>query len=495
MLTNTFMLLVALFGAILFLLLPGALWVGAVLMVLLAWLVYMVLFIPYKSAETRGTWALVGCFVLVSVILSSLVLVYLQVNSIPVNLIGGALSITPYLDARLFSLIVGTLMSLPVTLIFFAAIGYFSSVYVLGAPYEEDMTFWQAFVSFACLILNVQLAWLLIEDGKIIEIRKLGYKFSWLNLGKIIIKPGNAVVFQDGGKVTRIVGSGIVITSSRFEEIRTVFDLRPHFDVTKLENVITADQIPLTMEVGVGYRIQPAANPAGPGVIKEKNLDLFPVEEETLRKAAFNVTAGGWNGFGFNAPQNALRDQIMTHRLDELFELGGNAANPTQLRVNDRQIKLIEQEVVDTMNGFAGNLGVLITGLDIRQIDLPDEVVEALGMEIKSQAEADAIQRIEAQRNAASAGLVNEILDGISSGMGSRSMSDIEVQLANHFATISQRALTDDVLGHQYIAMLEKLADSEATKIFNTTPPESRIQADHLPLPIAPTNGKGNGNS
>ncbi len=274
-----------------------------------------------------------------------------------------------------------------------------------------------------------------VEGGRVTEVERISENLD--GVGKIIVKPGSAIVLETETAVSRICGPGVVIMGQD-EKIRMVFDLRPQFDVTTLENVITADQISLTMEVGVGYRIQPASNPDDPSVIKESNFGLFPVHKETLLKAAFNGTAAGWTGFGANAPLGALRDQIMTHRLDELFELGGNALDPTHKRVNDQQIKLIEQAVVDTVNGFAtDNMGVEITGVDIRQIDLPDEVVEALRMEIKSQAEAEAIQRIEAQRNAARGGLVNEILDGISAGMGSRSMTDSELELVKSLAQIS----------------------------------------------------------
>ena len=77
--------------------------------------------------------------------------------------------------------------------------------------------------------------------------------------------------------------------------------------------------------------------------------------------------------------------------------------------------------------------------------------------------------------------MVTRILNSISTGTGGR-IGTIELRLATVFAQISRRALTDDVLGHQYIDMLKAIAEGDATKIFNVTPHPSTIEPEHIPL-------------
>jgi regulator of protease activity HflC (stomatin/prohibitin superfamily) len=399
------------------------------------------------------------------------------------------------IDPKTSAILLGILATLALTLTLFIVIGYFSSIYIL-ALHEEEVSFWDAFKSFWFLIFDVKLGWLLVENGEIKELKSKGFVNKWLSRGKIIVKPGNAVVLEKGGRITGIHGPGTVFTVKDETIRKPVFDLRPQFVMHELDKVITADQIPLKIKLGVGYRITPAKGPNAPDVIKEKNFDLFPVEKATLQKAAFNGTAGGWKGFGENVCDGQLRDQIMVHRFDEIFEIRGDNQD-ISVRVNERRIRHIEEAIMKTVNSFAdASMGVTITFVDIGEITFPDDIEEAIQMRIKSQAEAEAIGRIENTRNSAKGDMVTRILNSISE-QTNREITDVHLSLATVFAQISRRALTDDVLGREYVKVLEKLALAEGTKIFHATPSQSALEPPErisLPAPEISIARNGNGN-
>jgi regulator of protease activity HflC (stomatin/prohibitin superfamily) len=270
------------------------------------------------------------------------------------------------------------------------------------------------------------------------------------------------------------------VATERNEFIRGApFDVRPQFYLETLKNVITADRIPLEIEVGISYQLKQADNLTDSSVIaarikEDKDAKLFPISKEMLRRAAFNVA--DWHLLAQGACKNMLRDQIMAHTIDELFnELSGEAS----ARVNQRQIKIIELAVQEAVNKFTiGNVGVEITGVDVRQITLPKE---AMDMYIKSRAEADAIRRIEESRNTARGELVTSILSSIVN-QTNRQPSNFELGLATIFARLSRRELTDDVLGHQYVEVLKALAEGKGTNIFNATPNAPAVEpGDVLP--------------
>ncbi|GAB4435545.1 MAG: hypothetical protein Kow0031_17300 [Anaerolineae bacterium] len=480
------LLLITIVGTAFFLLAPGWYWLLGTLILLLVWLGYLFLVFPHKPVSSRGFLAFLGWFMLAAVIIASVVAWGIQATGLPLKFQIDSLNSLAFFEERVLALLLGALGGFVLTLIFFVMVGYFSSIYVL-ALHEEDMTFFTAFKSFIFLIFNFSLAWLVVEDGKIIEVKKQGFTNEWLSRGKIFVKPGNAIVTDRGGRITGIHGPGVVFTQKN-ERIREVFDLRPQFWVGNVENVMTADRIPLDIELGVGYRITPYSGPMPPPpntVLHEREYDAYPVQIDTLRRAAFNTTAGRWSGFCQGAPGVQLRDQIMTHTIDQLFTVAG------PLMVATRQIQQIEQQIQTALNAFANaNFGVTITTVDIRQMNLPEDIKDAIHTRLKANAEAEAITAIESRRNEARGQLVTRILNAISTGTGS-TIGQTELQLATIFAQISRRALTDDVLGHQYIEMLKAMSTGDATKIFNVTPEPVHIEPGHLPQR---ENGKENGN-
>jgi len=249
----------------------------------------------------------------------------------------------------------------------------------------------------ASVLLGINQEWLVISEGERTVTNAKGLLKKVGGPGRVVIESGNAVIFMRGGQITQIAGPGVTLTK-RVELIKQIFNLRNQFAIQKVENVITADQIPLTIVMGITYRIEQAKNPDAPGVLKDKKGG-FPVEEATILKAFYENTAGKWSGLAAGAPTVQLRDQIMTRTLDTLFT---NAGTP-----NTREIKIIELAIQTAVDGFAGKKGVEILGVDIRELHLPDTMKVAYAQ-----------ARSEEKKNKASADLLNKVLDTISERTG-----------------------------------------------------------------------------
>ncbi len=368
------------------------------------------------------------------------------------------------LEQRLIALLLGGFISAIATTALAMLTILVASVYVLSINIVEEVSIWDAFRSLLSLILNTQYDWLVVSEGKVARSRAGGVMKELGGPGKLIVDPGNAVVLQRGGKITRIVGAGVWLTQ-RNENIREIFDLTNQFSTQKLTNVMTANKIPLDVELGVGFRIIRETDTSVEGLINGNNTG-FPVKEETLLRAIFNNTSGGgWVGFGTGAPSAHLRDQFMSRNLNELFDIdSAKGVGP-----NARQVKHIEQEILDMLVGFSADYGVTFTGVDIREIKLPEKIMEAFMIDVKSQAEALAIQRVTVQHNTAQRELIDQILGTIAIHKGGP-LDEVDIQLATVFAQVSKRTPTDDILGYHYVEMLQKLAEGEGTKVFTPFP-------------------------
>ncbi|MCG3212175.1 MAG: hypothetical protein FOGNACKC_05823 [Anaerolineae bacterium] len=369
------------------------------------------------------------------------------------------------LEQRGIALLLGGFISAIATTALATLTIFVASVYVLSINIVEEVSIWAAFRSLLSLILNTQYDWQVVSEGKVTRTREGGVMKFLGGPGKLIVDPGNAVALQRSGKITQIVGSGVWLTQ-RNENIREIFDLTNQSAVQSLTNVMTADRIPLEVEIGIGYRLVREAGSEVEGLIENKDEHkIFPVKEGTLLKAISNNTTGGrWSGFGGGAPVGQLRDQFMSYTLDELFEL--NPGKGDILRPNRRRIRQIEQEILTVLNGFAGNVGVTFTGVDIREIKLPAKIMETIFLRERARAEARAINQIEDTRNMAMGNMIMNILNNIPNQPGINLRDAL--RLVETFATRSRRNLTDDILGHEYLEMLEKMASAEGTKIFST---------------------------
>ena len=360
-----------------------------------------------------------------------------------------------------WSWLVGAGISAAITVFLFLLTVYISGAYVLALKDAEGLNGWQAFKSLLSLMLNTQYDWVVIADGKISVTKKKGVLKKLGGPGKVVIQPGNAVVFERGGTISRIAGAGVVLTKN-FEVIREVIDLRKQFHLETIE-AVTADKITVKVEAAVVYQILPATETPG-GTLLTDNMNLYPVTEETLRKAVFGGTAGGWHGYCRGAPLNVVRDQIMALTLDTLFESDGSA--------NSRTIEAIERNAVAEVNKFASGMGVKIIGVDIRSIKLPKAVMDEVAKSRRLRADAETMHKFEEERNAARQTLIHSVLRIITAGK--KPVDTNDVALATELIKATGQLKTDDVFSRERLEMLEKMAASDGAKIISaggSTPP------------------------
>jgi len=361
---------------------------------------------------------------------------------------------------------------------------------VLALRDAEGITTRRAFISILSLMLNTQYDWMVVAGGKVTVTKKKGILNKLGGPGKVVIQPGNAVVFERGGTISRISGAWVVLTQN-FEFIREIIDLRRQFHLETIE-VVTADKITVNVDAAVIYQILPASETPGGNIITD-NMNLYPVTEETLRKAAFTGTAGGWHGFCHGAPLNVVRDQLMSLTLNELFgdedgdtshtglpstsqEKMRKIINPL-LRENDRVIKKVEDAAVAQINAFAPGMGVKIIAVDIRSLELPKAVQDEVAKIRRLKADAQTMKRFEEERNSARRGLIQAVMRIILGIKEDEKILDKptkeDVTLAIQLIKATGALKTDDVFSRERLEMLEKMAASDGTKIISasgTTP-------------------------
>lgn len=423
-----------------------------------------VLFNLNDSEDTVANvrWMFVGVFVIIAGIAATLTEQNLHLDNQRQDIVS-------QLMLRGYALVVGSGISLGITLSMFLLTIYISGAYVLALQKVEGITGGQAFRSVFSLVTNANFDWLIVEDGKVTRTKKGGILKKLGGPGKVIIQPGNAVVFERAGKISRFEGAGVVLTK-RGEVIRKIINLQKQFHMETFE-AVTQDMITVKVEAAVVYQILPASETPGGRVIID-NENLYPVTEETLKRAVFSGTAGGWEGFCQGAPMTIIRDQIMAHTVDELFNFDIQATDPVA-RMNSRVIKEIEETALAQVSDGAPGMGAKILMVDIRSIKLPKSVHDQVAKERRLRADSKTARDLEQARKDAKKDLIREVLQAIKDYTGAQPLEPSHIEMATQLINAAARIQLDDVYGRERLEMLEKMAKSDGAKVISTgsTPP------------------------
>ncbi|MFN8458976.1 MAG: hypothetical protein U0401_30715 [Anaerolineae bacterium] len=288
-----------------------------------------------------------------------------------------------------------------------------SALFVLGLHKMNGISWWDATVNIMLLILGINVPYILIENGQAVITKEASKLGVMAGLGHLLIKQGNVVVLERGGKITRIVNAGTV-NLRPLETIRNIFALNVQSspaETTKIEHVLTKDRIPLTITLKMSFQIEPAGEadkrdesrlmPKGEGLTPKLDDGLYQVYEGTVRKAALmsqrvtfeqnryatcednicqDIQVTTWQKVAGSAPEGELRDHIMSHRFDELFQLDNSSPDDKpEARVNKRKIYDIEQAILkDIKPKKVVALGVLVRGVDIVKIEFSKDAEHLL---------------------------------------------------------------------------------------------------------------------
>lgn len=362
----------------------------------------------------------------------------------------------------------------------------------------EGVSRWEAMKLVASAVLNVGQAWLVIDEGKEKVSKPEGVLRKYGGPGVVVILEGNAVVFQKGGKVTQIVGAGAVRT--RFlERIFRIVDLTPQWENRTLENVRTRDHIPLTVELGVGYRIEPKeetdkrpeAHQAPDGEARTNVLKgECPVYEGVVRNAVFKPS-GNWRLTAMGMVESNLRDVIATYDFNQIFShypetrapgtegKGEKLSKP--LDPDERVVHAIEKQVAERVRPNAVRMGISIGTVDIRAVVVPEEVQErllewwgtawqtgirvALGeaerqvLALKGAGQAAALEAVEAKKQEAMEQTFR-MLEALTRGVA-RQDTELARRLVTAMEHLMGRVIVEDVLALRMLEALEKFSEGK----------------------------------
>ncbi len=315
-----------------------------------------------------------------------------------------------FVEGIFWSIVMGVIGALLVTGLPLFTVAYASAVYVLALHEIEGVSRRDALRYVVTLILGINLPFMVVENGQALVTKKAGRINVIGGPGELIIKQGNVVVLEYGGKISRIVNAGVV-KLRRKEMIRNIFVLGPQSKSKVIEHVLTKDRIPLTITLVMKVQIEPAAEvekrpesriaPDGEALTKKLDDGLYQVYEGTIRKAALmsqstsfaqryiekcegetcrDVEETTWQKVAGSLPEGELRDHIMSHRFDELFELVDSApGEKPEIRVDKRKIYEIEQAILAQIRPTKIKvLGVRVRAVDIGRIEFRPEAEQLL---------------------------------------------------------------------------------------------------------------------
>lgn len=315
-----------------------------------------------------------------------------------------------YAATVFWSIVIGIIVALAITLVPLLTIAFVSAVYVLALHKNEGVSWWDAVRYIITLILGVNLPYIVVENGQAVMTEKAAKLGVIGGPGQLIINQGNVVVLGHWGKISRIVNAGIT-NLKPFEKIRNVFSLGVQSTSTEIEDVLTRDLIPLKITLKIVYQLEPASEvekrdesctpPNGERLTRKLDDGLYQVYEGTIRKAALmsqspsfakrvnemtrekvsiDVLQTDWQRVGGGVPEGELRDYLMSYTLNELFEfIDGTSEEEPETRVNKRRIYEIEQAILRQIKATKIYvLGVLVRDVDIVKIEFPFKLRSAI---------------------------------------------------------------------------------------------------------------------
>jgi regulator of protease activity HflC (stomatin/prohibitin superfamily) len=308
----------------------------------------------------------------------------------------------------LFAIVAGILLGVVVVNIPLWAITYASSEWVLALHQTTGVDRRTAMSYLRSLILGMQYPWMIVDEGKVIQSKPGGVLPEIGGPGLAVIRPGHAVVFERGGKITRVAAPGL-IRLEQFERIQDIVELKPMWSSQVLENVLTKDRIPLRITFGVGFHIESTSeanaqpeNHAPGGVVHTPVLSdgVYAVYAGSIQKAVF-ATAADWKTVSFAFGENLLRDIVATLYFDQIFEKtdGPNdsgdpdKSDPDERTIreiedefivkggfspDERTIREIEKEIIKRHRVAAPSWGVHTSTVDISLIEPPSKALEKM---------------------------------------------------------------------------------------------------------------------
>jgi regulator of protease activity HflC (stomatin/prohibitin superfamily) len=484
-------------------------WTAGTFWLFLGFLAFVLLVLP---PELRRFGLIVWLNFLLTVILAAFIQVQLTSNLRLVQAIQNSSPLTflfgGFIEAAIWSIVLGLTGALLVTGLPLLVVAFVASNPVLALHELEGVSRRDAVGYVIALILGVNQPFMVVENGQALITKDAGKLAIIGGPGKLIVKQGNVVVLERGGKIIRIVNAG-VHKLKQLEMIRNIYKLGPHTSSGVIEHVLTRDRIPLKITLSMKVRLEPADEadkrpesripPHGEALTKKLDDGLNQVYEGTVLKAALmsqatswakrevkscddqqpcqDVEETTWQTVGGSLPEAELRDHIMCHRFDELFELVDSAPGeePT-IRVDKRKIYQIEQAILEkTKVTKIDVLGVLVRMVDIGKIELP-EGAEQLLLNRWGAPLAQQIQLIEAEAKAQ-----GDLQAKLLGAQGELEATRLEAQGDLEIADLKAQAVLINARAEAQKRIMEGRSEAEARAAFFQSIVEA-LQVDGRPM-------------
>jgi regulator of protease activity HflC (stomatin/prohibitin superfamily) len=403
------------------------------------------------------------------------------------------------LDALLGSAAVMALLSLAgavvvTTVLFIASFllaTHMSGEWILALHEVYGVTRQEARQLVKSMYLNTAYAFCMVENGEITKTKPEGLLPKLGGPGKVVIKPYNAVVFEQAGKTTRIEGPGTVLTK-RHELQKEIVDLRKQSEAFIAENVLTKDQVPLTFHCSVGFCIESLEDTETrlkgqrEAIRSYRDSDAiggdYAVYKRTLHKAVYGPTAAGWKVTSRGATESKLREVVREYLLADLYQIG-TATAARSPSVIDQIVK----ETLSRVSAVSHNWGTTITSFSIKTVTIPEDVEaqlqalwaapyavlikklerDALSESIQTRgvAEAAAIAAIEGAKRAAREELLQALRTQLLGGQTAALDETLVSRFLDAVERLSVTLTSDTATAGRYIDALEKIAEAPGTKV------------------------------
>ena len=314
------------------------------------------------------------------------------------------------------------------------------------------------------LFLNTSRAYFMVKDGEVTKSRPEGLSLIG-GPGVVIIAPGNAAVFDNGGKLNRVELSG-VHTTQKYERIYKVIRLNSRYNLSasptptypdpstspaqtqkpsregrSVRGLQSKDGIYIDLDLGVFFNIKRKTETPEDSVLAEftsQKLKDFPeayfVDKESVFKAATGFN--NWELAVSEIAEDVLRNIVGQRNLDQLFgppsrkeleEILQGSADKEAAQKEINQIRNLPsirgkicRDIKNEMNKIVNGDGVEVTYVSIGAIDIPEGVREKLQEQwvtekqqkivlTRSKTEAEALELIEEARTQVQTQLLHRI--------------------------------------------------------------------------------------
>ena len=272
------------------------------------------------------------------------------------------------------------------------------------------------------LLLGINQPVWIAEDGELKESEPKGWPKMIGGHGVVVIRPYNAVVFEQAGRVTRIEGPGMVVMNLD-ERVKEVVDLRPKSQKYEADQVLTRDRVPLKFVGGVGFRVQrledmgqhasgftrlsaqarDAISFRIAGQAPEQGTqDDHRVLYRTVHRAVYGVRTGQrWFEKVPGDVEGEIRKVVRNLDFRDIYDFVGTPGEPeNRVEPNRQVLDEIIRTVVEALRRSTDQYGVFVRGMSVGTIKIEEtDNVEkayfaALGAEwrsrmIRTEAEAE----------------------------------------------------------------------------------------------------------